>query len=287
MVLKMAPSKNYYLIGAGSGWGAKKRGCADGPRSLIEAGLESHLTRSGMEILGTHLFEISSQHPISSPIEALPYVEEAIGSVAFVVKKALSHSYFPLVIGGDHSIAVGTWSAFETPIGLIWIDAHMDSHTETTTPSGAYHGMPLAALLGYGKLAVSNPLNPSHVVLIGVRSFEAEEAALLKSLGVRVYLKDEVKKRGFGTLLQEVLTSMHQRVPLYGVSLDLDVFSPDLVPGVGSPEPDGIDPEELIPLLALFKNDPKFAGFELVEFNPHLDKNNQTQDVVFKLLGEL
>jgi arginase len=170
----------------------------------------------------------------------------------------------------------------------------MDAHTRETSPSQAYHGMPLAALLGYGDDALihlleqGSVLSPHHVCLIGVRSFEEGEAALLKRLGVRIYFMEEVKSRGFKTVLQEALQRVKQETQGFGLSIDLDGFDPEEIPGVGSPEPDGLKVEDVLPALSLIQNDPAFKALEIVEFNPDRDKGGKTllfmRDLLLNLL---
>ena len=205
--------------------------------------------------------------------------------LASCVHNTLESGHFPLVVGGDHSCAIGTWSGVhlwlgeQGPLGLIWIDAHMDSHTFATTPSGALHGMPLACLLGYGEqrltgIGVAKPkLRPEHVCLLGVRSFEDGEAALLKKLGVRVISVAEIRKRGVVATLAEALAIANNGTAGYGVSLDLDVLDPSEEPGVGSPEPDGLLCLELEQALRQLRNDPALLAMEIVEYNPHHDRN--------------
>jgi arginase len=179
--------------------------------------------------------------------EALPIIVDFNRRLAECVSDAIGHHFFPVVIGGDHCNAIGTWNAvacsLNEPLGLIWIDAHMDAHTKETSPSGAWHGMPLACLMGYGvkelaQLKRERPiLNPKHLCLIGVRSFEEGEAALLKRLNVKIYYIDEVKRRGLHEVLKEAIDHVNQGTKGYGVSLDVDVIDPSEAPGTGSLEP--------------------------------------------------
>jgi arginase len=226
--------------------------------------------------------------------EAFSLVVDVEQKVAHAVAYAKERKLFPVVLGGDHSIAVGTWNGIakklQGPLGMIWIDAHMDAHTPETTPSGAWHGMPLAALMGYGDPQMTELLRkepillPQHVCLIGVRSFEAGEAALLKRLNVRVYEVAEVKKRGFAAVLEEAIAHVTQGTKGYGVSFDLDVIDPSEVPGVGSPEEHGLGSKEIIAALPKLKSDPRLQGFELVEYNPERDVNDKTFHVCCHLL---
>jgi arginase len=204
------------------------------------------------------------------------------------------------VIGGDHTSAIGTWSgAYDAlhqqgEIGLIWVDAHMDSHTPETTLSGRLHGMPLASLLGYGYASLSTVLHdspklkPEHVCLVGVRSFESGESDLLKRLNVRIYFMDEVKSRGIEVVMQEAVTHVKRSTVGYGLSIDLDAFDPEQIPGVDVPVPGGIDPAAFCLSLGDIARDPALIGTELVEFNPAHDRHQKTEQWIatfIRILG--
>jgi arginase len=282
--------KIYQCIGAASGWGAKIRTCEDGPDVLKASGCED------LEILYPKVKYKEKNIPLQ---ESLPLIVEFNNRLADKVFDAMQQGRFPVVIGGDHSNAVGTWNGVgnflsqhsKKPLGLLWIDAHMDSHTEETTPSGAWHGMPLAALLGHGnkkltELKRKEPiLHPENVCLIGTRSFEEGEAKLLKRLNVRIYFMQEVKKRGFQTVLREAISHVSKGTVGYGVSLDIDVVDPTDAPGTGCPEPNGLSAQELLKGLPLLSIDPHFKAFELVEFNPHLDKQEKTCKLCQRILS--
>jgi arginase len=205
------------------------------------------------------------------------------------------HGKLPVVVGGDHSCAIGTWKGVASalrargPLGLIWIDAHMDAHTPQTTPSGALHGMPLASLLGYGDKRLTSlgrgvQLLPKHVCLIGVRSFESGEAALLRRLGVRVFFMPEVVRRGLTAVMREALDIATTGTAGFGVTLDLDALDPRDAPGVGSPVKGGIRAAELSTALASIQGHPALAGVEIVEYNPQRDRNGVTANVAAGLL---
>jgi arginase len=265
------------LIGVASGLGARDHGCEDGPLFLRELqvfqGGDIPAAWDGMLRPDAANSE--------SPIEA---TTELCSRLANRVQGALNSGHFPLVVGGDHSCAIGTWSGVHKwlgargSLGLIWIDAHMDSHTKDTTPSGALNGMPLACLLGYGEpaltaIAAAVPkLRPEHVCLLGVRSYEKAEAALLTKLGVRVIGMEEIRKRGVTATLAEAMAVAGNGTAGYGVSLDLDVLDPAEESGVGSPVPGGLLCSELENALRQLRDDPKMLAMEIVEYNPHHDR---------------
>ncbi len=196
------------------------------------------------------------------------------------------------VLGGDHSCAIGTWSGVQDAIhtkgdlGLIWVDAHMDSHTPETSPSGRIHGMPLAVLLGHGDKKLTSILNdnpklkPENVCLIGVRSFEEGEAALLKKLNVRIYFMPEVKERGFSDVLREAVAHVKKHTYAYGLTVDIDSLDPDEAPGVDVPEKGGIHAEELYQGFNMVINDPQLIATEIVEFDPGNDKDQKTEKII-------
>jgi arginase len=200
-----------------------------------------------------------------------------------------------LVIGGDHSCAIGTWSGAAAalrpfgPFGLIWIDAHMDMHVPETTHSGAVNGMPVAALLGYGAPELTGlcddrgAIAPHHVCLVGARSFEPEEIAFARRHGVRVIGMDELSRRGIEDTCAEACAIAGGGTAGYGVSLDLDAFDPADAPGVGTPEPGGIGASELLDAWADLTRSSLCVGAEIVEYNPHRDRAGRTARLISTL----
>lgn len=283
----------YQIIGAASGWGAQKRACEEGPDALKAWGILAGFAKHSILYPKTRFRE--KNIPLS---DSLSLIAEFNDALADQVIGAMQQDHFPVVIGGDHSVAVGTWNGVggflskqsKKPLGLIWIDAHMDAHTPETTLSGAWHGMPLAALLGRGakelsELRRSQPIVlPQHVCLIGIRSFEDGEAKLLKDLNVRIYFMEEVERRGLSPVLREAIAHVAKECVGYGVSLDIDVVDPKEAPGVGSPEPGGIGGEELLQSLQLLANDERLKAFEMVEFNPFLDVDRKTCELCRQIL---
>jgi arginase len=191
-----------------------------------------------------------------------------------------------LIIGGDHSCAMGTWggvlNAMQQPdkFGLIWLDAHMDAHTYLTSPSGNVHGMPVAALLGRAdeKLASIYPsphfINAAYLILIGVRDYEQEEYDLLKQAGVEIVFANQMN--GFATALNKAVNKLSMTCDRIGISIDLDVIDPEDAPGVETPAKSGIKAKELLTALSLINSHPKICGLELSEFSPEKDINHKT-----------
>lgn len=226
---------------------------------------------------------------------------EALIPVAELCTRLARHSYqftqdkqVFATIGGDHSCAIGTWSgvaaAASGPIGLLWIDAHMDSHTPETSPSMNIHGMPLAALLGYGPQELTQvftdktKLLPQHVCLLGVRSFEAGEQALLERLGVRIYFMPEIEKRGLPAVMAEALQIINQGTVGYGISIDVDGIDPVDAPGVDTQAAHGIRGKALVESLALLQNYPHLLAIEFAEFSPKFDIDGITEKLIVDLI---
>lgn len=214
------------------------------------------------------------------------------------VQLALEQKQRFCVIGGDHSSAIGTWSGVKGAnphhsLGLIWIDAHLDSHTHETSDTQNIHGMPVAALLGQGDTRLTSILGsgakilPENLVLIGIRSYESKELELIRRLGVRVYFIDEVIQRGIESVMAEALHCIRTSCDYYGLSVDLDGFDPADAPGVGTPVAQGVSAQEFIKTLAYLSADEKFVGLEIAEFNPILDTEFKTREVIFKLINQV
>lgn len=293
----------YRLIGAATGWGAQLRECEQGPEALRDEHIVEKLQEKKVPVS-----ELSILYPEKQATESFvplfdtwPLLHGINHHLAREVESTLESGFFPVVLGGDHSIAIGTWNGVyqffkkkkELPMGLIWIDAHMDSHTPETSETGAWHGMPLAGLMGYGhssfaKFLGEEPvLQPENVCLIGARSFERGEAELLKHLHVRIYFEEEVQERGFATVLQEAIAHVTKQTKVFGVSVDLDVISPEDAPGVGSPVMGGVHAQDLIKALAYLPQNPHFKAFELVEYNPQRDPDKKTARVCLDILSQV
>ena len=274
------------LIGAAWGLGGADPGCAQAPEALIPL-LAEPLARCGANVvLGPTL------HPPSSERRKEAAVSKLCGALAAAVAEAMRHARLPCVIGGDHSCAGGTWTGvarmLQGELGLIWIDAHMDSHTPATSHSGRLHGMPLAWLLGQADDALyglsAGVVDPEHVALIGVRSYEPEEKERLDRLGVRVFHIEEVGRRGLDTVAAEALAIATRGTSGFGISIDLDAVTPDEAPGVGTPVPDGIAAADLARVLRSIGASPGLVGIELVEYLPRLDPDGRSARVAVDLV---
>lgn len=308
------------LLGAASCWGARDRRCDLGPELLRDMGLQRILRAAGCEAVWQAILYPQKTPPntgyapgvrrsmgrdaghsiefIDSAVQAVDVIAELCQRLAVEVAATVQAGVPFAVLGGDHSCAMGTWSGaaaallHRRPLGLIWIDAHMDSHTPETSSSGAVHGMPLASLLGYGDSRLRNvqyagsKVFAEHVCLIGVRSYEPAEAEFLQQHKVRVYFMDEVRERGLSTVINEAYELISRSATQFGISIDLDAIDPLDAPGVGSPEPGGIAAADLMQALAPLSAKPGLLGIEIAEFNPARDHDNKTARIIMRLIEE-
>lgn len=282
------------IIGAGCGVGARDTRCAEGPEQLKRFGIASRLQAKGIAIKWG---KILGCRRVRGQTTQVASVLEFSRRLSQEVSDALARSDFPLVLGGDHSCAIGTWNgvraAAAAPIGLLWIDAHMDAHTPETSESGALHGMPLAHLLGHGHpelsslSGISPVFRPDRVCLIGVRSFEQKEANLLSALGVRVYPMQEIRNRGLNEIFAEAIEIVSRGTAGFGVSLDLDALDPIEAPGTGCLVAGGLTRAELTDAFRLANRHPKLIALEIAEYNPVMDRENETARLTEDLIAAL
>jgi arginase len=278
------------IIGAASGLGAQDQACEDGPVAFHRSQVWHELAHHPRIDWGRTLFP---------PDEGAPAGRIAVlcRHLANEVEQTLNAGEFPVVIGGDHSIAIGTWSGVAAqlgePPGLLWIDAHLDSHTPETSYSGAIHGMPLACLLGRGDKRLLNigrrgpQVSARHTAVLGPRSYEPEEIEFLQRMGVRIFFNDEIRQRGFAACLAEAIVLVSTASAGFGVTLDLDAIDPRMAPGVGSPEPDGLSAGEARHALARLAALPGLRAFEIVEYNPDRDHWGITAHLIRSLIEQL
>lgn len=218
--------------------------------------------------------------------------------IANSTKDALLQNRLPIVIGGDHSCAIGTWSGVadvlqqrNEELGLIWIDAHMDAHTPETSQSGNIHGMPVATIMGYGhkqflNILTNNPkIKPDNIVLIGIRSFELEEAKLLSNLGVKIYYNHDISQHGLKDIFVNEWSRLNNQVDRIGFSIDLDGFDPKYAPGVSTPVADGIDFIEFLSCLDDIDIN-KIIAVEITEGNSKID-SNITMECIIDIIAKV
>ena len=281
-----------HIIGAAVGEGASDGGCKWGAAALKEHGLARALSATGRTV--TWGETVSAQPMLAT--SRLHAIEVFSDRLSTAVQQVLHHGQQPLVVGGDHSCAVGTWSAVaeylrpQGALGLVWIDAHLDAHTPDTSDTQAPHGMPLAALLGHGATGMTDlfgwrgKLRPEHVAIIGARSFEPAEQALLARLGVRVMYMPEVLERGFAACFAEAQAIAHSGTAGWGISFDLDGLDPRDAPGTGTPVEQGIRLADALAVLAGCQQQAGFVAMELTEYNPLRDFGGRTAQAATDLV---
>ncbi|MBE7554102.1 MAG: arginase [Anaerolineales bacterium] len=284
------------IIGVPIDLGQSRRGVDMGPSALRYADLDNRLRRLGHQVIdkGNINIPVRDTLPPEGGLAFLPAVVRAGEAMYQAGQAAIEAGHLPLFLGGDHSIAVGTLGGVTHtgPAGLIWIDAHGDFNTPESSPSGNLHGMPLAALLGLGAADLVNlgrpgpKLQPSEVVLIGVRDLDSQEKVLLKESQVRVYTMREIDERGIAAVAGEALERL-SHLPRLHVSLDMDSLDPREAPGVGTPVPGGLTSREAHLLMEIIADCACVGSIDVVEINPILDERNQTAKIAVELIASL
>ena len=264
-----------------------------GPSAIRYAGLSDRLERAGIEVedRGNVPTVLAETRAIGSErARFLDEILETCERVAQQVEDARSDGLVPLVLGGDHSIAIGTLSGLAASGlgGVLWLDAHGDLNTPETTPSGNVHGMPLAAVLGscgdaFARDGLRLPaVDPTRVALVGVRSLDPGEQALVRDLGVAVYTISDLDRRGVEPVMDEALARIAGGSFVH-VSVDLDVVDPEVAPGVGNPVRGGLSYREAHLALELVAEAGTLDSIELVEVNPIRDHENTTAGLAVEL----
>ena len=278
------PTSEIDVFTVASGIGGSDRRTGLGPPALRERGLEACLQGRGVAVRSVDI--APAMMTGTGDAARLRSVANLGSRIANRVRTSVSSHRRFIVLGGDHSCAVGTWSgaanALAGPLGLVWLDAHMDCHVPETSPSGNPHGMPLAHLLGFGapaltRLADPGPaLNPANLCLVGVRCFEPEELSLVERLGIRVFSADHVRRRGLKQAIRDAVTIASTNTAGFGLSIDLDAIDPSEAPGVDIQVPGGLAAQDLLDGLPNVIDQPGYLGLEICEFNPARDKRNAT-----------
>ena len=284
------------IIGAPLDLGQSRRGVDLGPTALRHAGLGPALMQLGYQVEDRGNIETVERDTLTGEpgMGFLPQVVKACEHIYEAGRQAVAAGDVPLVVGGDHSIAVGTVGgvSHERRIGVLWIDAHGDFNTPETSPSGNLHGMPLAALCGHGApelvdLGRSGPkLQPEDVVLFGVRDLDPGEQAMIQYAGVTACTMREIDERGVAPLAREALERLGHVDRLH-VSLDMDAIDPREAPGVGTQAPGGLSYRESHLLMELLAEHGGVGSVDVVEINPILDTRNRTARLALGLLSSL
>lgn len=287
------------IIGVPMDFGQTRRGVDMGPSAIRYAGIAERLEmlQYDIEDLGDIKIEGAyEKSPERSALKNLDAVRDGNEKLASKVDEAVARGRFPLVLGGDHSIAIGTLAGlgkhYEN-LGVIWFDAHGDLNTEDTSPSGNIHGMPLAASLGFGHPALtmlggySPKVKPEHVVIIGARDLDEGERTLINGQGIKVYTMHEIDRLGMTKVMEETIAYLQERTDCVHLSLDLDGLDPHDAPGVGTPVAGGISYRESHLAMEMLAEADIISSAEFVEVNPILDEKNRTAKVAVALMGSL
>jgi arginase len=280
------------IIGVPMDLGASRRGVDMGPSALRVAGLQAKLKHLGRQVEDIGNVDVplpEEQHYGEKNAKYLAEIAQACKGLAEIVRKTLDEDLVPLVLGGDHSIAIGTTAGVaehfhqkSKRIGLIWLDAHGDMNTPDSSPSGNVHGMPLASIMGYGPpeltgLASIKPMvEPRNVVLVGIRELDSKERRLVKESGVHVYTMRDIDERGMREVMAEALRFAGDDTAGIAVSLDMDFIDPSDAPGVGTPVRGGVTYREAHLALEMIADSRSMVSFEIVENNPVIDVHNTT-----------
>jgi len=279
--------------------GAGRRGVDMGPSAIRIAGLAERLRELSHTVSdgGDILIKIPEKQRIRN--EKLRYVSEIVRAcnvLSLRVEKIVSSGKFPLIIGGDHSIALGTIAGLanvaaqqKQTLGVLWIDAHGDMNTDQTTPSGNIHGMPLAASLGLGSSVLTeiggvNPkVLPTNVAMVAIRDLDDGERRHIKQTGVHIYTMEEIDKHGMAWVMAKALRDL-RNVGILHVSFDLDAVDPSVAPGVGTPVKGGLDYREAHLIMETVNESGKMSSLEVVEVNPILDDRNKSAEFTVELI---
>ena len=294
------PPKPIHIIGVPMDLGAGRRGVDMGPSAIRIAGLAPALRELGRTVIDEGDLDIRIMEQLKVGNPRARYLGEIVAAgklLADKVQRVLRRGHFPLVLGGDHSIAAGTVSgvvAHARPkgkkVGVIWVDAHSDINTPATSPSGNVHGMPLAALLGIGPGELGSiggrfrKVAPEHVALVGIRSVDAGERDHLRRLGVHTYTMADIDRHGIHIVMEKAIENVTRDTDYVHVSFDLDSVDPLIAPGVGTPVKGGLDYREAHLIMESLAAAGVVTSLEMVEVNPILDDRNRSAEFAVELL---
>jgi arginase len=289
-------AKQVAIIGAALDLGAGRRGVDMGPSAIRYAGLNDRLDGLGYDVLDWGDVEtavLEATEETDETARYLPEIKAACGRVARLVSLALDQGSLPLVLGGDHSVALGTLGGLARTNGVggvLWIDAHSDLNTPETSPSGNVHGMPLAAAIGLADERFQSDawalpaVEPERVALVGLRSVDARERERIRELGIRAYTMSDIDRIGIERAIRESL--VHIAGPGFvHVSLDMDALDPEVAPGVGTPVRGGLSYREAHLALELVAEAGLASSLDVVEVNPIFDRQNETATLAVELVA--
>lgn len=297
--------KKLGILGVPLGFGAGKRGSSLGTRTVRQARLQGkilmeHLAELGYEVEDWNDLDIPrpliQPEPNANP-RYLPEMLESTDKIVPAVKEILTRSQIPIILGGDHSIALATFSAISSyyraqnqDIGLIWFDAHADMNTPETSPTGNLHGMPLANLFGYGLPELVNlegfapKINTNYFAHIGARDLDLGEKRLIRDLGVKFWTMHEIDRFGMYACVEQAIEVASNASGGFAVTFDVDILDPVDAPGSGTLVRGGVSYREAHLALERIAETGKMRSFEIVEINPTLDTHNRTSELAVELI---
>ncbi|MDP9901255.1 arginase [Variovorax ginsengisoli] len=289
------------LIGAPTDVGASVRGAGMGPDALRVADIGGMLTRLGLQVIDAGNLA-GPATPWTAPAHGLRHLEEVVAwnrAVYQAVDTALGAGHVPVMMGGDHCLAIGSISAVARhtrqrgkKLRVLWFDAHTDVNTDTTSPSGNIHGMPVACLLGHGPAALTGwsgeraALAPEAIRFIGIRSVDADEKKAIRTLGLTVFDMRHIDENGMRAAMAAALADVDEDTHLH-VSFDLDCLDPDYAPGVGTGVRGGPTYREMQLCMEMAADTGRLGSLDVVELNPALDVRNRTAEVAVELIESL
>jgi len=270
-----------------------------GPSALRLAGISERLVRIGQEVSEVDIPVGMPEHltVADSSAKFLHEIVRVSQATCDEVKKTVLAGHFPLIIGGDHSVAIGSIAGLAAAykeqgkrLGVIWVDAHADMNTPSSTPSGNIHGMPLAVNLGVGAAELCavggefQKLQPQNVALIGIRDLDLDEQRIVRNSGVHAYTMSDIDRYGIASIMDKVLETMRRQVDVIHVSFDLDGLDPSVAPGVGTPVEGGLTYREAHLLMEMVADTELLRSMDVVEDNPVLDVRNKSALVAVELV---
>ena len=289
------------IIGAPLDLGQGRRGVDMGPSAIRVANIHGRLTALGYQV--EDLGNVAVEQPETAPqgpkrARYLPQIAASCLRLAQLVERAASQAKAPLVLGGDHSVAIGTVAGMsrhfrrqKQKLGLIWIDAHADMNTPQTSPSGNVHGMPLACCVGLGPpllsrlLGYSPKVDPRNVALVGVREVDILEKNYVKRSGIHAFTMREIDQRGLSAVMEEAIAIARAGTQGFHVSLDMDYVDPGDAPGVGTPVRGGGTYREAHLAMEMICDANAMVSMEVVEVNPVIDERNRTAELAVELVS--
>ncbi len=294
------------IIGVPMDLGQSRRGVDMGPSALRVAGLQARIKQLGHQVEDIGNIAVKQpeeQHYGEKRAKYLNEIAETCRGLADLIQKTLDEGFMPVVLGGDHSIAIGVMSGVagayhkqQKRIGYVWLDAHGDMNTPESSPSGNVHGMPLASVMGFGApelaelMGFKPKVEPRNVALVGVRDLDPKEKRLVKECGVHVFTMRDIDERGMREVMTEALRFASDETDGVSVSLDMDFVDPTDAPGVGTPVRGGVTYREAHLAMEMICDSEAMVSLEIVEINPVIDEHNTTAllgvELVLSSLGK-